>query len=170
MATFASNRVGVGGPSAGWHVAEFAIFQGTRSSRSNPLLWPWLSGQPTHIRPPNRVEPRPKSFLIKFNGLYPISPLAFYMSLKRIFLRTIPFLCCSPPKTDPHTHTHTHTRRHKTKWRQSTGGENRLKCNHGFELLLGHTFNPSQRSRHKMAKNGQRSERESKRLALPPLP
>jgi len=68
--------------------------------------------------------------------------------------------------TYPHTkHTHSHTRRHKTKWRQSTGGENRLKCNHGFELLLGHTFNPSQRSRHKMAKNGQRSERESKRLA-----
>jgi len=37
-----------------------------------------------------------------------------------------------------------------------------LKCNHGFELLLGHTFNPSKRSK---TQNGQnRNERESERL------
>lgn len=94
-------------------------------------------------------------------------PRTFYMSLKRIFLSRIPSVFFFALLLETRTHTQntpTHTRRHKTKWRQATGGENRLKCNHGFELLLGHTFNLSQRSRHKMAKNGQRNGRESERL------
>lgn len=80
--------------------------------------------------------------------------LTFYISLKRIFLQhNTVFLLILPTHT--HTHSHRETRRHKTKWPLSER-KNRLKCNHGFELApLGHTFNPSKRSK---TQNGQRNE------------
>lgn len=132
-------------------------------------------GKVTHCsaQPHTHTHPcRAKSFLIKFNVLYPIGGwgglchslsvmLTFYISLKRIFLqhKTV-FLLILPTQQ----HTHRDTQRHKTKWPLSER-KNRLKCNHGFELApLGHTFNPSKRSK---TQNGQRNEWGVRRLSLP---
>lgn len=89
------------------HVAtrNFLLFRRkVKAGHCNPLLTHTLTETDT---PTHTAAATTKSFLIKFNVLYPIRwagclccdysllvMLTFYISLKRIFLNTMLFFCC----------------------------------------------------------------------------